>query len=180
MDPFLDLCVRCYDAGGPPRAPRVPVERSALDVQVDRVTAQLPLAWPSSPGAILALVSWTAGSYWLEGADTAVAVVVMWLFMVTRRTTDVTLDAHALTIDRRRMLWEDLEDAWVAGSEIGWRLRDGRASQVRVRFSDADRDMLSNLIRAHVHRPRSPRDHTAEAAVRALRSSAPGRETITA
>lgn len=172
MDPVLDLCVRCYDAGGPPRQLPGPREDSALDVRFDRVVAKLPYA-PPRRGLVLAVqllllvFSIAAQVWWLWGG-----AMVAWVVVILR-TVAIEVDAHALTVDDHRMLWEELAQVQLEGHVVRWRQHDGRTGQARVHISDSDRDTLRRIIDEHLEQPRHPRDRAAEKAVRALVSGAP-------
>lgn len=178
----LDLLEQPVEPVEPPPAPEVrparravrrrepaPEELSTVDERLDGLTAELRRQWPwwaiVGPVAVLGTLSFVVA----EGMTLFAPLALVWSTLLSLWSpTDVVIDAHAIAIGRRRMLWEDLDEVRIDGDWIVWRLRDGTGSRVRVPMSDHDRDRLQAAIAGQTGRARAPRDRDAEAAVRRL------------
>lgn len=117
-------------------------------------------------GFVLAVIQLT-----LAGGLAASAIVVLgWLGVRwLSRPLPVSLDAHALVLGRRRMLWDDLESVEVTADRIRWQHRDGRRGDSGPLAVPAQHvETLGALSEQLIDQPRGPTRTGARMQVEAL------------
>lgn len=173
----FEVCWKCDEGHGgasePPETVAAAEDAPRLRVGMDSVRGRLLRSPRAKELVLLAAAPFPLAAWGLGpalGAIGTVASAGLFLGAVIgyRRTTRIRVDAHALRIGDQRMLWEELRGVSVSTTRIGWEYADGTVDHVDVRLGEPDREVLQEAMQRQVERPREPRNHEGEAAVRTL------------
>lgn len=169
----FDVCWRC-DGGHGGAESLGPGEEFRIQIDLESVTAEIPRPLSSGDWAILLASPVPFVIAMLAVPELVLAGVVVTGGMVaatltrTRPAITIRIDAHALTVDDRRILWEEIAQVMVQRERISWTTTAGADGHVDVKLHEREREVLEAATKDQLARPRGERDPRAEAAVRSL------------